>query len=143
MSVLTTAFEKAELSLINQSNTSRKVREQKKITTSVKKKIDIQFSSWFISGKLKLIVCHYWLAGCLRKLLQSLSFWFSYMDQYKPILFQFYNYWFSDITSVGEHSSPAMLKNIEIYFVNFDSQQNIVFNCVKWNLFFQIIANHC
>lgn len=45
MSVLTTAFEKAELSLINQSNTSRKVREQKKITTSVKKKIDIQFSS--------------------------------------------------------------------------------------------------
>lgn len=140
---MTTAFKKAELSLINQSNTSRKVRGKKKITTSVKKKFDIQFSSWFISGKLKLIVCHYWIAGCLRKLLQSLSFWFSHMDQYKPILFQFYKYWFSDITSAGEHSSPAILKNIEIYFVNFDSQQNIAFYWVKWNLFFQIAANHC
>lgn len=143
MSVLTTAFKKAELSLINQSNPSKKVRGEKKITTSVKKKFDIQFSSWFISGKLKLIVCHYWIAGCLRKLLQSLSFWFSHMDQYKPILFQFYKYWFSDITSAGEHSSPAMLKKIEIYFVNFDSQQNIAFYWVKWNIFFQITANHC
>lgn len=107
---MTTAFKKAELSLINQSNPSKKVRGKKKITTSVKKKFDIQFSSWFISGKLKLIVCHYWIAGCLRKLLQSLSFWFSHMDQYKPILFQFYKYWFSDITSAGEHSSPAILK---------------------------------
>lgn len=39
MSVLTTAFKKAELSLINQSNPSKKVRGEKKITTSVKKKI--------------------------------------------------------------------------------------------------------
>lgn len=38
MSVLTTAFKKAELSLINQSNPSKKVRGEKKITTSVKKK---------------------------------------------------------------------------------------------------------
>lgn len=141
---MTTGFKKAELSLINQSNTSRKVRGKKKNHYfSKKKKFDIQFSSWFISGKLKLIVCHYWIAGCLRKLLQSLSFWFSHMDQYKPILFQFYKYWFSDITSAGEHSSPAIPKNIEIYFVNFDSQQNTAFYRVKWNLFFQITANHC
>lgn len=38
MSLLTTAFKKAELSLINQSNTSRKVRGHKRITASVKKK---------------------------------------------------------------------------------------------------------
>lgn len=35
----------------------------------------------------------------MRKLLQSLSSWFSHMDQYKPILFQFWKYWFSDRTS--------------------------------------------
>lgn len=45
MSVLTTAFKKAELSLINQSNTSRKVRGQKKITTSGKKKLTSNFQA--------------------------------------------------------------------------------------------------
>ena len=38
MSALMTAFKKAELSLINQSNTSRKVRGHKRITASFKKK---------------------------------------------------------------------------------------------------------
>lgn len=46
MSVLTTAFKKAELSLINQSNTSRKgQRAEKNHYFSKKKKFDIQFSS--------------------------------------------------------------------------------------------------
>lgn len=45
MSVLTTAFKKAEFSLINQSNPSRKVRGKKKITTSVKKNLTPNFQA--------------------------------------------------------------------------------------------------
>lgn len=37
-----------------------------------KKKPDIQFSTWFISVKLKLIVCHYWSKSCLPESYQSL-----------------------------------------------------------------------
>lgn len=36
------------------------------------KNSDIQFSTWFISVKLKLIVCHYWAGSCLGEMYQSL-----------------------------------------------------------------------
>lgn len=36
------------------------------------KNSDIQFSTWFISAKLKLIVCHYWAGSCLGEMYQSL-----------------------------------------------------------------------
>lgn len=45
MSILTTAFSKTEFSLINQSNTSEKIKEHEKNYSLNEKKNDIQFSS--------------------------------------------------------------------------------------------------
>jgi len=45
MSVLMTAFKKAELSLINQSNISEKVKGHGKITPSVKKILTSNFQA--------------------------------------------------------------------------------------------------